>query len=195
MRLQTGPAALKHVQFVSNFSFQADHCAEQNLSRHNDSERLIAIMLKILNFKKNGKESKFILLEQQGPASSLPLTSHLHLLKKPGKQVDRVLESYWDYECEKKIAFLFLSNCRKSKFLRKSEVLAHNITGGHYWRKGCEHQEYRLPLQKPRPESTVVRHTPPINPGSTFRKTKGHTFEADLYLKERNLTATSQPSG
>lgn len=88
--LQTGSAALKHFQFVSNFSFEANHCAEQNLSRHNDSERLRAIMLKILNFQKKGKESKFILLEQQGPASSLPLTSHLHLLNKPGKQADRV---------------------------------------------------------------------------------------------------------
>jgi hypothetical protein len=44
-------------------------------------------MLKILNFKKKGKESKFILSEQQGPASSLPLTSHLQLLKEPGKRL------------------------------------------------------------------------------------------------------------
>lgn len=90
--LQTGSAALKHLQFVSNFSFQANHCAEQNLSTHIYFERLTAIMLKILNFKKKGKESKFILLDQQGPASSLPLTFHLHLLKNSGKQVDEVLE-------------------------------------------------------------------------------------------------------
>lgn len=74
-RATNGSAALKQLQFVSNFSFEANHYAEQNLSRHNDSQRLIAIMLKILNFKKKGKESKCILLEQQGPASRLPLTS------------------------------------------------------------------------------------------------------------------------
>lgn len=90
--LQMGSAARKHLQFVSNFSFQANYCAEQNLSRHIYSERLAAIMPEILNFTKKGKESKFILLEQQGPASSLPLTSCLHLLKNSGKQVDRVLD-------------------------------------------------------------------------------------------------------
>lgn len=31
--LQTSSAALKHLQFVFNFSSQANHCAEQNLSR------------------------------------------------------------------------------------------------------------------------------------------------------------------
>lgn len=87
---QTGSAALRHLQFVSNFSSQANHCAEQNLSQHIHSERLRAIMIKILNFQKKGKESKFILWEQQGPASSLPLTSFLCLLKSSGKQANSV---------------------------------------------------------------------------------------------------------
>lgn len=60
---------------------------------HIRSERLTAIMVKILNFKKKGKESKLILSEQRGPASSLPLTSLLHLLKNSSKQADSVLET------------------------------------------------------------------------------------------------------
>lgn len=90
--LQSGAAALKHLQFVPNFSSSANHCAEQNLSctfTLKDSERL---WLRFLTLRKKGKESKFILSEQQGPASSLPLTSFLHLLKNSGKQADSVLE-------------------------------------------------------------------------------------------------------
>lgn len=182
--LQTGSAALKHLQFVSNFSFEANHCAEQNLSRHNDSERLVAIMLKILNFKKKGKESKFLLLEQQGPASSLPLTSHLHLLNKPGKEVDSVPERYWEEECERKSAFLFLNcNCSKSKCLRKSEVSAQ-----HHWRaptteggrKGYEPRDADSHLQKPQPESTVDRHISPANPGKLPRT---HICEGSLLVR------------
>lgn len=86
--LQTGSAALKHLQFVSNFSSQANHCAEQNLSQHIHSQRLTAIIIRILNFKKKGKESKFILSEQRGPPSNLPLTSLLHFLKNFGKQAE-----------------------------------------------------------------------------------------------------------
>lgn len=88
--LQTHSAALKHLQSVSNFSPQANCCAEQNLSWHIHSEKLTAIMIRILHFKKKGKESKFILSEQQGPVSSLPLTSLLHLSKNCGKQAGRI---------------------------------------------------------------------------------------------------------
>lgn len=164
--LPAGSAALKHLPFVSNFSSEADHCAEQNLSRHNDSERLKAIMLKILNFKKKGKESKFILLEQQGPASSLPLTPHLQLLKKPGKQADRVLGST-EVRMRRKLLF-FPSNCRKSKFLRKSEVLAQQ----HQWqallkrRKGCGHREAGLsPVEATARQHSAQTHCPQLSWG------------------------------
>lgn len=50
--LQTGSAALKHLQFVSNFGSRANHCVEQNLSRHIHSERLRAIMIRFLTLRK-----------------------------------------------------------------------------------------------------------------------------------------------
>lgn len=184
---QTGSAALKHLQFVSNFSPEANHCEEQNLSRHKDSESLIAIMLKILNFKKKGKESKFILLEQQGPASSPPLTSHLQLLKKPCKQVDRVLRST-EERMRRKLPF-FPSNCRKSKFLRKSEVLAQQ----HHWQELLEKQlglwasEVRLSPVATTAESTALRHTAPIKPGSVSGKLTRTHICGRSYLNERPL--------
>lgn len=76
--LQTGSAALKHLQFVSNFSSQANYCAEQNLSWHIHSERLTAIMIRILNFKKKRKGIKIYSLRAAGssfkPATNIPLT-------------------------------------------------------------------------------------------------------------------------
>lgn len=184
---QTGSAALKHLQFVSNFSPEANHCAEQNLCRHKDSESLIAIMLKILNFKKKGKESKFILLEQQGPAASPPLTSHLQLLKKPCKQVDRVLRST-EERMRRKLPF-FLSNCRKSKFLRKSEVLAQQ----HHWRallkssQGRGHQRSGFHLQQPQQRALCSDTLPPIKPGLLSGKLTRTHICGRSYLNGRPL--------
>lgn len=74
--LQTGSAALKHLQSVSNFSSQANCCAEQNLSWHIHSENLTATMIRILNFKKKG--IKIYSLRAAGSsfksATDIPLT-------------------------------------------------------------------------------------------------------------------------
>lgn len=117
--LHTGAAALKHLQSVSNSSSRADCCAEQNLSWHIHSEKRTAITIRILNFKKTGKKSKFILSEQQGPVSSQPLTSLLHLSKNSGKQVGRnVRNGTENQNMKRKLPFL-------SRVIaeRKSEVL------------------------------------------------------------------------
>lgn len=139
--LQTGSAALKHLQFVSNFSSQANHCAEQNLSWHIHSERLTAIMIKILNFKKKEKESKFILSEQQGPASSLPLTSLLRLLKNSGKQADGVLEMVLRVRTlKRKLPFFSWVIVDRANSLENQRFWHSYVTGGHYSEKvggGC----------------------------------------------------------
>lgn len=180
--LQTGSAALKHLQFVSNFSFEANHCAEQNLSRHNDSERLVAIMLKILNFKKKGKESKFLLLEQQGPASSLPLTSHLHLLNKPGKEVDSVPERYWEEECERKSAFLFWIVIVARANALENQRSRHNITGGHLLLKvGGRAMSPEMQTLTCRNRSQRAQWTGTF-PQRTRGNYQGHTFVKDLCL-------------
>lgn len=141
--LQTGSAALTHLPFVSNFSSQANHCAEQNLYR-TFTLKDWAIMIKILNFKKKGKESKFILSEQQGPASSLPLTSFLHLLKNSGKQADCLRNGTESQNIKRKLPFVSWIIVERANSLENQRSWHSKVTGGHYSERiggGCVHKE------------------------------------------------------